>query len=311
MRVTLIHNPSAGSTEHTESQELSELLRRAGHEVRYQSCRQEAWEAVLELPADAVAVAGGDGTVARVAKAMAGRGVPVAPLPAGTANNIGRALGLAELPYEEIARGWESGRRVKLDIATARGPWGERPIIEGLGVGLFTEAIPEIDRSRAVNGMPHADAKVSYSLQMLRELLQRYEPFGLDARMDGKDVSGTFLLFEAMIMPLVGPNLYLAPDARMGDGCFELVVATPSERERVARYLESWQDGKARLPVLPTLRGKRLRIEKCGARVHLDDELWPSETDGGRAGGPIELVMQGDSVELVVPQAARDAAALT
>ena len=84
--------------------------------MRYQSSKDEGWEQALQDAGDVVAVAGGDGTVSRVAKRLVGRGIPLAPLPMGTANNISRTLGLAGLPIEEIVRSWENPRRVKLDV---------------------------------------------------------------------------------------------------------------------------------------------------------------------------------------------------
>ena len=84
MRVTLIHNPGAGRQEY-DAKALMKLLRRAGHRPRYQSSKDKGWDRALDKRADLVVVAGGDGTVAAVARRMVRRGVPVAVLPAGTA----------------------------------------------------------------------------------------------------------------------------------------------------------------------------------------------------------------------------------
>lgn len=50
-------------------------------------------ESVLEST-DVIVAAGGDGTVSTAARAVAGRDIPVAILPLGTANNIARSLGI-------------------------------------------------------------------------------------------------------------------------------------------------------------------------------------------------------------------------
>jgi diacylglycerol kinase family enzyme len=111
LRVTLIHNPGAGRKGVNDPQRLVAMLRAAGHQTRYQSCDDVRWHDALNQPADLIAVAGGDGTIGRVAKRMAGRGVPVGPLPSGTANNISRSLGLIDRPFEELIRGWPQARR--------------------------------------------------------------------------------------------------------------------------------------------------------------------------------------------------------
>src|SRR4051812_44225134 len=123
MRVTLIHNPKAGRATKTDAKDLVRTLKDAGHRVTYQSSKDNGWKDVLEEAADLVAVAGGDGTVGKVAKRLAGRGVPLAPIPFGTANNIARSLGVLGLPQEQLIRGWESPRHVQLDVWEARGPW--------------------------------------------------------------------------------------------------------------------------------------------------------------------------------------------
>ena len=143
MRVTLIHNPGAGKQGSGSAEQIIAALESAGHQVRYKSSKDDDWKKALKKPADLVVVAAGDGTVGRVTRRMVGRGVPVTLLPSGTANNIGRSLGLLERPFEELIRGWEGARRVKLDVGVAAGPWGERYFVEGLGTGLFADLLAE------------------------------------------------------------------------------------------------------------------------------------------------------------------------
>src|SRR5436190_11343435 len=97
MRVTLLHNAGAGDDDQPDAQQLIELLRNAGHAVSYRSTGEDDWVKALNEPADVIAVAGGDGTIGRVAKQMAGRGIPLGVLPMGTANNISHTLGVADL----------------------------------------------------------------------------------------------------------------------------------------------------------------------------------------------------------------------
>jgi diacylglycerol kinase family enzyme len=300
MRVTLIHNPGAGGTDHGDARRLESLLREAGHQVRYQSSREERWKQALKEPADVVAVAGGDGVVARVAKRLAGSAIPVAPLPAGTANNIARTLGVAGRPWEELVRGWEEGRIVTMDVGVATGPWGERKVMEGVGAGLFAASLAQADGSRALEALPHADAKVSYTLQLLKERLEHSAPVAVQAELDGADVSGEYLLFEAMIIPYIGPNLFLAPDSRPGDGCFELVLVRESERDRLREYLAHWQNGKARLPVLSSRRGRHLRMSWDGFHLHIDDKRWPKK-GAHRGSGVIEVRLEGRTTRFLAP----------
>ena len=121
MKVTLIHNPDAGSTDESCADEIANSIRAAGHSVVCQSCRNAGWEKALLEPGDLVAVAGGDGIVGTVAKQMIGKSVPIAVLPMGTANNIASTLGLTGLSMDDLIRGWRSARRIQLDVGAAHG----------------------------------------------------------------------------------------------------------------------------------------------------------------------------------------------
>lgn len=302
MRVTLFHNPGAGAQTDGDADQLIGLLRDAGYEVRYQNCEDGDWKRALEAPADLVAVAGGDGTVARVAKALVGRGIPVAPLPGGTANNICRTLGLLDRHWEEIVRGWQSARRVKLDVGLAKGPWGARHFIEGVGMGLFAGLLASTDPARdQAQSMPPSE-RTAHALAVLADQIDTYEALALKGTLDGKDMSGRYLLFEAVSIAYVGPNLFLAPDSRPGDGTVDLVLVTEDERERLKNNLAAWQSNRERLSVLPSHRGKHLRIEWTGFELHIDDELWP-EADARPAAGPasIEIRTGEAQVEFLAP----------
>ena len=93
MQITLVHNPEAGDASHTRRQ-LTRLLEDQGYRVAYQSIKESDWERGLTEPGDFVVVAGGDGAVAQVARALVARAVPIAILPLGTANNVARTLGI-------------------------------------------------------------------------------------------------------------------------------------------------------------------------------------------------------------------------
>jgi diacylglycerol kinase family enzyme len=296
VRVTLIHNPGAGRQSMTPGA-LKQLLAAHGHDVRYESAKEKGWKKALKKPADLVVVAGGDGTVARVTRRMVGRGVPVALLPSGTANNIARSLGQLERPFEQLVRGWEGARRVKLDVGVAAGPWGERYFVEGVGAGLFASLL-----SRPAAGkVKKRKGAVEAGLRRLRGAAARCEPQELAARLDGKDISGRYLLLEALNLRYVGPNLHLAHDSRPGDGELDIVLVTEKERARLLYYLEHWQDNPERLAVLPSLRGRRLELEWTGFELHIDDKLKPKETARPKEiAGPVEVRLEDDAVEFLI-----------
>src|ERR687895_58952 len=140
LRVLLLHNPSAGEEDH-EPKGLVRVVEAAGHEVRWQSVKQPAWELVLDEPADLVAVAGGDGTVRKVFSGLAGKSILATILPVGTANNIARSLGFAQVEPEALVRGWVTGRTRACDVGSLSAYGETVTFVESCGGGLFTDLL--------------------------------------------------------------------------------------------------------------------------------------------------------------------------
>ena len=300
MRVTLLHHPDAGDDDQPDAKALEQLLKRHGYAVRYQSADEELWSAVLDEPADVIAVAGGDGTVGRVAKKLIGRDTPLAPIPLGTANNIARTLGLTELSLDEIVAGWPHAQRITFDVGVANGPWGSRYFVEAIGIGLFACTISDADQSAKLSNLKDADAKIAYAIAMLRRRLERCASHRLELTLDGRVLTGDYLLFEAMNMEFVGPNLYLAPDMQPDDGMLDLVLVTANERQALEASLASWQSGLAYEPDLRRHRARSIRLDWTGFEVHFDDEAWPPDTGTDKPpSGRIDIGVERNALHFI------------
>jgi diacylglycerol kinase family enzyme len=192
----------------------------------------------------------------------------------------------------------ENARRVKLDVGTASGPWGARRFVEGVGAGLFAELLGSASDEGAQGGT----ASVESALRRLKTVAARCEPLEITAELDGRDISGRYLLMEALNIAYVGPNLHLAFESQPGGGDLDVVLVTAAERDRLLHYLEHWQDNRERLAVLPTLRGRALKIEWTGFALHIDDKLKPKPgAKAKKMAGLVEARLDGESVEFLVP----------
>jgi len=274
MRVTLIHNPRAGVDDQPDGARLVELIEARGHVVRYRSIERRGWKRALERRADLVVVAGGDGSVGKVGRRLVGRRVPVAVLPMGTANNISRTLDVGAAPLQELVLAWERSRRVAMDVGRARGPWGERHFLEGVGLGLFSEHLVD-DELRGRDHGGDAEQRRRRGVQELRDRLRASRPVRLSAALDGRDISGDYLLLEALVGRFLGPGLPLAPDGEHDDGMLDVVLVGAHERKLLHEHLRAWQSGRAEPSALRRLRGKRLHLHWTGFPIHLDDKPWP------------------------------------
>jgi diacylglycerol kinase family enzyme len=255
MRATLLHNSTAGD-DPARADELVAALRSAGVDAAYVPVH--AGE--IPLPddlGDVVVVAGGDGTVCRVAKRLAGLGVPLAILPVGTANNVARALGQVGA-VQHLAAGWLGGRRAPLDMGVVRGVRGEERFLEAFGVGAFAAMIaaghgrPEPDRAG------FAGNRIDRGLLMLREALATSPCRRLRVRLDRDELEGEYLFVEAMNIPTLGPNLPLAPGADPTDGALDVVFASAEDRAQLLEHVDGRLHGVAAWPSLAVRRTRTI-----------------------------------------------------
>jgi diacylglycerol kinase family enzyme len=296
MKVTLVHNPDAGTGDSVTASELVRAIAKAGYTTRYQSTKEPHWHRALDAPTDIIAVAGGDGIVGRVAKRCVGRGTPIAVLPLGTANNIARCLGLADIPVDRLVEQWKTAPHEKMDVARATGPWGSVAFIEGIGVGLFTEIMSQLDSRGNLDlaHLLHPEDKIASVQDALVVHLSRYPSFKMKVFLDGHDLSGKFILLEALNIQSVGPNLCLAPSADPSDGLLDLAAFYEGQQDDLIDQLG--KNGSGTLAARP-IRGRLLEIELKGLPVHIDDESWPKQRSQSSS-SPIEITasIEGDSL---------------
>ena len=304
MKATLIYNPGAGVAEQPSCEQVLGLIRHAGHDVSSVSLTDERCEEELRQPVDLVAVAGGDGTVGQVAKRLLGLRTPIAVIPMGTANNIGKSLGLADRPLSQWIESWSTARRVKFDLGIAAGPWGSQCFIEGMGIGLFTGTMSRLDASGNIEiaHLDHPGKKIISVLDMLCQRLQNYPAQKVELTLDGESMSGDYILLEMMNTRFVGPNLFLASDADPGDGFLDVVFVPSAERRKFSRYLSSWKKGKTRPADFLVRRAREITMEWTGFAVHIDDEVWPDKgVSFDRASMTITVTVDHHAAELLAP----------
>jgi diacylglycerol kinase (ATP) len=302
MKVTLLHNPNAGNNGQPSGDDIVDLIRNAGHSVVYHSTKDVDWHKVLHESPDVIAVAGGDGSVDRIAKCLVGKNIPMTILPMGTANNVANALGFTDKSHDLLIEGWSNARRIRLDVGVANGPWGSTIFIEGLGAGLFTNMMSRVQTQGNVDHacLNASSEKVISALEIIRKCLISCPASRMSVSLDDQQLSGEYVLLEAMNIRTIGPNLALAPAADPTDGLLDLVLVSKAEREQMTRYLSEHIEGKQSSPVLCVRRSRQLRIECQGLSVHMDDELWPEEGSPPPATMIIDVTV-GASLEMLTP----------
>jgi diacylglycerol kinase family enzyme len=268
MRIALLHNKSAGSENHA-ADEIEEAITRAGHDVvTVASELAELLRVLPERTCDLVVIAGGDGTVSRTASALAGRHVPLAILPLGTANNTAKTLGL-EGTVDELIASWADARAHDYDLGTIQLAGDTlRPFSEVVGWGVFPALMARTEELSSPDQREHT---LERDRRLFREEIARAKAHAYEIEADGTLLRGDFLLVELVNIPFIGAQLELSPESAFNDGRFELVLA--GEPERTA-LIELAGGGKLASDVrLPTRRVKHAIVRSDREHLHLDGSL--------------------------------------
>jgi diacylglycerol kinase (ATP) len=287
MRATLFHNPTAGGGKFT-TKELMTALRLGGLSPRASSTKGRRFKKALAQAEGLVVVAGGDGTVGRVIAQMPDRGVPIAILPLGSANNIARSFNVAGAPYElaEILHPlyWQ-----RLSIGVVRGPWGRRTFVEAVGLGPLARMIkkPSLDAARGVDSLRGGRNE-------LRKIMRNAKPLDIDVRIDGKPLRGDILAIEIMNIVYTGPGLPLAPSADPGDRLLDVVCVRPADRKAMTAWIKAPQH---RRPPVSIRRGRKIEIVWRGDPLRIDDDV--VDTPDGEA--IVTVSLERAAAKILVP----------
>jgi diacylglycerol kinase family enzyme len=276
LSVLLVYNPSAGGDE-PEIDELVALLDGAGRDVVAQSIKDDDWSHALAGDLDLVAVAGGDGTVSKVFRELAGTELTATVIPVGSANNIARSLGVFDDDPGRLVQRWAGGRIARCDVGMLTAADRGEVFVESVGGGVFAEMLV---RGEEDDAPPESDDKVELGLRKLADIVRRAPAREWSVAADGEDLSRELIAVEAMNIEQIGPNVPLAEGADTGDGLLDLVLIGPDDRDALLAYVEGRLAGRTvELPRLEVVRAALISLRvSAGAHLHADDEHIVQET---------------------------------
>ena len=260
---------------------MAGLLRAYGGQVRTIEIENVAEAQSLEL--ERLAVAGGDGSIGVAAEIAASRDVPLAVIPAGTANDFARAVGLPRGVEEACRLAARGDRKRTLELGRMNG----RPFVNVASAGLPPVA------AREAQGMKRSLGSLAYAVGAVRAALTS-EPTRCAIRCDDKPFfAGPAWQVTVACSGAFGAGASVAGDP--ADGLLDVVVVEAGRRVALLRRAYGLRTGSIR-------RQRGVRDRRCesvhidvpaGTQFNLDGELCESP-------GTAEFEVERGAFEVVV-----------
>jgi diacylglycerol kinase (ATP) len=307
-QVWLLHNSRAGKQAYRAGvSRAAEALARRGVRVVLEQAGaigalREAARRAVAAEADAVLVAGGDGTLGAIAAELAGTPVALGGLPAGTANVWARELRLP-LPSPWRPNALEKAALLLLD-STARptdlGLANGRSFLAWTGVGLDAYVTQQFelrrDSNRPLSGYL-ANALVTLKVSTaIRPVDVRVHVSGPDGE---RELAGRYVMVTVANIGLHGGGLLrITHDARLNDGLMDVwAVAADSYAELLAHFGRALRGRHLRHPGVTRLTGDRFEIYTAAPQViHIDAEPQPATQQ-------LSVAVAPGSLRVLVPTA--------
>lgn len=302
----LIYNPAAGRF--PAGWLLSravKVLHDAGWQIEVQESHEGrdlellAREAVAEK-CQAVFVAGGDGTVGRVAAALAGSETALGVLPSGTANVWAREIGLERLDWvnlfalEKAAERLARGEIRKVDMGQAN----SQQFLLWAGIGLDAQIVSSLEpRGR----WEKTFGTVHYGLLGLWNSIG-WEGVDLRVSAKGEHWEGRYLVAIASnIRKYAGGLLDLSPEARFDDGKLDFwLIGGKNMRDAVMRVVQILLGAHRQTEGVVYFQSESATFEaESEIAMHFDGE--PLEVDT-----PLRFQTRKRSLNVLMPSSERE-----
>lgn len=272
-KAQILHNPGAGKGEYTK-EELVAIVESQGFKCGYSSTKQKGWKD-MDDDVDFLVIAGGDGTVRKVAVKMLekreGKNPPIALLPLGTANNIARSLGING-HAKEIISNISKDKKKEFDVGRLKGLEESSIFLESFGYGIFP-ALMRLMKEKPVSESEDPEQELKTALERVHNIILSEDAKSFDITIDDIQHTGKYIMVEVMNISSIGPNLGLSPNSDPGDGQFETVLIPESQREEFASYISHKISGVEKKFVPLIVKGSDICIDSSVTTLHIDDEL--------------------------------------
>jgi diacylglycerol kinase (ATP) len=236
--IALLTNPAAGKGAGSRTAAMVlPRLREAGFRVRTMQADDgagalaQAREAVA-AGVESVVVVGGDGMVHTVVQALAGTGVNLGIIPAGTGNDLARSVGIPRKDPQAAADVVVASHVRAIDLGKAGPSYFSTVLAAGFG-SLVNER---------GNALRWPRGRMRYTLATVAEL-RVFEPLRYTLELDGEARRLDAMLVAVGNGPSFGGGLRIAHGAELDDGMLDVVIIKPMDKVSLLRTYPSLYTG--------------------------------------------------------------------
>lgn len=238
-RLLLLENPNSGGGKDWDTERFLSALYDMDVEVRHET--PDGPDACCNLlmaaeKIDAVAVAGGDGTLSPLIDCLVERQLPLLVLPAGTANDFARSLCMPAEP-EELAALLADGRVSAVDVGYAN----DTPFLNAASIGM----------TNTISRLQTKDRKarwgvLSYAISAMEAALK---PRHFTALVEGDGSRREMRCVQLLVGNgrFYGGGMQVHPEATLNDGKLHLYAVLPRSAFGLAALLPFLRIGRADL----------------------------------------------------------------
>jgi diacylglycerol kinase (ATP) len=266
--IALLTNPTAGGGRGARYRDAAlQRLRDSGLVVRNLEGRDadEAADLARASVADgveALVLCGGDGLVHLGVQAVAGTGVPLGIIPAGTGNDVARYLDLPRKDPVAAADRVVARRTRTLDLARS----GSRYFVTVMAAGFDA-----IVNERA-NAMRWPKGQMRYNLATVAEL-RTFHPLPYTLDLDGATRRVDAMLVAVGNGPSFGGGLRITEGALLDDGLLDVVIIKEMSRAKLVRtYPKLFSGTHTTVAEYEHHRVRRVTVAAPGIVAYADGE---------------------------------------
>jgi diacylglycerol kinase (ATP) len=226
---------------------------------------EERAAAAVAAGTRAVVAVGGDGTQHAALQAVAGTTTPLAPIPAGTGNDLVLALGV---PRDPVAAARAAAEDLKAGTARTvdAGRTGNRWWATVLCCGFDSAVTDRANRLRWPRGRRRYDVAVLAELARLR-------PRELTLVLDGESQTLPITMVAVGNTAWYGGGMRICPGADPADGLFDVTVVGAISRLQLMRTKPRLTSGThVDHPAVSVFRAARVELSSPGVTTYADGE---------------------------------------